>query len=54
MQVSITTTISQMARQVVKDIFEGTQLPLMNHILDTDKVRPPHEQQILLTEFWFF
>lgn len=32
------------AGQVVKDIiYEGAQLPLMNHILATDKVRPSSE-----------
>lgn len=39
--------LAYMARQVVKDTYEEAQLPLMNHILDTDKVRPSSEQQSL-------
>lgn len=46
--------LAYMAKQVVKDIiYEGAQLPLMNHILDTDKVRPSSEQQSLWIELFF-
>lgn len=47
--------LTYMARQMAKGIiYEGAQLPLMNHILDTDKVRPSSEQQNLWTELFFF
>lgn len=47
--------LAYIARQVVKDmIYEEAQCLLMNHLQDTDKVRPLSEQQNLWTELFFF